>query len=72
MTWNEGELHRNKKQTLHESCIVYIISFICHALEKEEEEPEWADAAKKKKEVVKEQLDNLDKNKGNFTIWLCK
>ena len=41
-------------------------------LEKEEEEPAWADAAKKKKEVVKEQLDNLDKNKGNITILIVR
>ncbi len=39
--------------------------------EKEEDKPEWADAAKRKKEFVKEQLEELNKGKGeqNRVVW---
>ncbi len=32
--------------------------------DKDEEKPEWADAAEKKKEFVKEQLQEMDKARG--------
>ncbi len=43
------------------------MSKLC-AADKDEEKPEWAEAAEKKKEFVQEQLQELDKGKGAFSI----
>lgn len=49
------------------NCRLNLISFSSRA-EKDEEKPEWADAAEKKKEFVKEQLEALDKAKGKNSL----
>ena len=37
------------------------------SIDKREQTPEWAEAAAKKQEVVKEQLDKLGRNRGTKT-----